>query len=148
MPGVLHRRLESFRTMVNSRAVTPERQFQCPLSPNRLLGNQRTHHPHIRHRETSNRFRSHGKHHVIPSSYTIRTQKSCTIRAGNDEGVIFYDSFSLGVSHTALRSHSSFFTCSDDCYVLFSSHFFVYHTLHHKRSSTYLCTILLFSFFF
>lgn len=63
-PGVLRCRVESsFRTMVNFRAVIPERRFQCMLSP--TLWNQRTHHPHTWNRETDDRFQSYGKQHLI-----------------------------------------------------------------------------------
>jgi hypothetical protein len=153
MLGVLHLRLESFRTMVNLRAVTPEHLlFQRLSNPTRSLGNQRTHHPHTWHRETDNKFRSYGKQRSIlyPSLYTNGHKRACTIRAGNDkEGVIFHYSFSFRVSHAALRSHPySAFTYTDDVMSYSHWHFFPYHTLHHRRSSTYLCTILLFSFFF
>jgi hypothetical protein len=118
--------------MVNFRAVTPERLFQRMLSPNRVLGNQRRHHPHTWHRETDNRFQSYKaaiSYHLTPYS-RLDAKRACTIRAGNDkeEVVVFHgqiDSFSLGVSHAALRSHPySTFTCSDDVYVLFSLAFF------------------------
>jgi hypothetical protein len=91
MLGAPHRRVEpSFRTMVNFRAVTPERLFQLLqrlLSPTRLLGNQRTHHPHTWHRETDNRFQSYKAASYFLSSYTIQPpgrKRACTIRAGND----------------------------------------------------------------
>src|ERR1700755_2983434 len=71
--GVLRRRGESsFRTMVNFRAMTPDRLFQRLLSPIRLLGNLRRHHPHTWHRETDNRFQSYTTASYILSSYTIQ----------------------------------------------------------------------------
>jgi len=161
MFGVLHRRVEpSSRTMVNFRAVTPQRLFQLfqrLLSPTRLLGNQRTHHPHTWHRETDNRFQSYEAATYFLSSYTIQPpgrKRACTIRAGNDtmtrrKSLYFAVRIHfLGVSHAALRSYPyPAFTCSDDVMSYSHWHFFPYHTLHHSRSSTYLCTIPLFSFF-
>jgi hypothetical protein len=148
MLGVLHRRVESsFRTMVNFRAVTPERLFQRLLSPTRLLGNRRTHHPHTWHRETDNRFQSYENsilYPIILHHTAAWTQRACTIRAGNDkeEVVVFHgqiDSFSLGVSHVASRSHPySTFTCSDDVMSYSHWHFFPYHTLHYKSSSLFM----------
>jgi hypothetical protein len=76
------------------------------------------------------------------------------IRAGNDrEGVAFHgqiDSFSLGVSHPAFHSHpySAFTYTDDDDVMSILIGIFLLHTLHHKSSSTYLCTIPLFSFLF
>jgi len=150
MFGVLHRRVEpSFRMMVNFRVVTPEHLFQLLqrlLNLTRLLGNQRTHHPHTWHRETDNRFQSYEAASHFLSSYTIRPpgrKRACTIRAGNDkeEVVVFHgqiDSF-FRVLYATLRSYPySAFTRTDDFMSYSHWHFFPYHTLHHKRLSTYL----------
>ena len=69
MLGVLQHRVElSFRTT----AMTVECLFQCLLSPTRFMGNQWTHHPHTRNRETD---KSEATFYIL-SSYIIPTQKS------------------------------------------------------------------------
>jgi hypothetical protein len=123
MFGVLHRRVEpSFRTMVNFRAVTPERLFQRLLSPTRLVGKQRTHHPHTWHRDTDNRFQSYEAASYFLSSYSIQPPGPkelarfalATTRRKSLYFTVRLIHF-LGVSHTALCSHPySTFTCSDD----------------------------------
>jgi hypothetical protein len=125
IPGVLHRRAEpSFRTMVNFRAVTTERLFQHLFSPSRLLGIQRTHHPHTWHRETDNRFQSYGKQHPIPYHLTPYSHLDAkelarfalaTTRRKSLYFTVRLIHFLLGFSHAALRSHPySAFTFTDD----------------------------------
>lgn len=160
MFGVLHRRVEpSFRTMVNFRVVTRERLFQLfqlfqrLFSPSRFLGNQRTHHPHTWHRETDNRFQSYETVFYRLTPYSCLDAKELArFFAGNDkeEVVVFHgqiDSF-FRVSHAALPSYpySTLRVLTILCPILIG--IFFYHTLHHKRLSTYLCTsaFSLFSF--